>query len=1373
MIIFIAILSLLLSTITANDETNIFDETYVSITIPKNYQRKRPLPFVSPSILADVGESFRLSLLQTEYSNDFIIVPEIIVPGQQFDIILDDTHILNVADKIKLQVEAKSTRGSRHGVFTLDINVEKVVFERLFEADEYTFEVPTYSRTAKVGIIKLVNGIPSENIKYTIYGSMANYFSLETKADHIVELISLECSSECYKIPRQFALMIRAIIANRKQPYDVPISIKLTGNDDEQRPHFKQSAISLNLKEKSVMNNPLLIEFDNSNDANLTFLLNDYSPIFEINEKFGILSIQNSELLTIDNLGERFNMTVSMCSGKNEIDTAIIMVTLSPVIDHQTMAPKFSHNVYAFAANPGESFVGQVFAQSLDGDITYLIAEGGATLFRINATDGRIFYHGPLNKDPRNYELKVIAIDESSPPYIDIALVQVLIAGLGSSPAKFKTKEPALVTINKTSGAGTVLHQFTAIDADPNAKVMYSINSLKAYDDLGNVLSDSSQLFEHFRFRKNGLNDGTLQLAKSFKNTSIMAFWTNISATDISHPDEPDDKAELLVQLIVPEKQISNEDLVKFDQLRSAIEIPENAALGTYIYTVNVKPLPANLVANHHVLYSISKGHRGFAINPITGVITTATKLHVQTDYNITVTASDPNTQVTSSTSISIKVKPSMKQRTPIFANDSYTFAVVENAPQGTVVGTLMESTNATTEIKYTIVGNAEIYFKINKKGTIHTLLPLDYENKSVFHFIINASYDNGPFTPLPITVNVMDENDVEPRFPERSYSATIMENSPINTFIINAQAVDEDSSLEYSLMMNSESSALSSLLRVDKDGSIRNVKPLLGLEGRYQFAVIARDGQHTGASATVFLTILPTSKCQPTFPETVPNIIYVNENEFPGATLAKFTGTVSSDDCQITYAIWDGVKYVGETELFVIDALTAELKAKKMFDCEKNDRYALVIAAFSGDLFAELDIEVRVVDQNDNPIEVIDDNVFFSIPEDENVGLLITKIRAFDRDINDKVYFHLKDDKKKFTIGRMDGILKLADKLDREKQDFYELYIMLTNSGEPPDTEDDVVFAIVKIMVLDVNDNGPVFENDMYTKAIPRDAIAGMEIVKVLAMDPDLINASSLNSDSVRYGIDETIYRYADRVRQANGFVNVDEKSGIVRLAQSPYDSAEMDIDESAKNLDINRLENLTETISELCECEVLLFNMKYINADGHLLRQTVRAQFLFINQTNDALLPADRAISIIDKKALNPKMVLPKLNALSKHIMDVMKLSDTVPYSHFREAALLLAIFTILLFSVLIVFAMILCYHRSKFIHEKKMYEDEKIAAGSMNKINRHRQPSSYVKSVEHNLREKYPNKTDENIYTTQEIKMFVGVDDTMKRVRYANND
>lgn len=93
---------------------------------------------------------------------------------------------------------------------------------------------------------------------------------------------------------------------------------------------------------------------------------------------------------------------------------------------------------------------------------------------------------------------------------------------------------------------------------------------------------------------------------------------------------------------------------------------------------------------------------------------------------------------------------------------------------------------------------------------------------------------------------------------------------------------------LEYSLMMNSESSALSSLLRVDREGTVRNIEPLVGLEGKYQFAVIARDGRHYGASATVFLTILPASKCQPIFPETVQDIIYVNEVVFLSFTIVS-----------------------------------------------------------------------------------------------------------------------------------------------------------------------------------------------------------------------------------------------------------------------------------------------------------------------------------------------------------------------------------------------------------------------------------------------------------------------------------------------------
>lgn len=48
-----------------------------------------------------------------------------------------------------------------------------------------------------------------------------------------------------------------------------------------------------------------------------------------------------------------------------------------------------------------------------------------------------------------------------------------------------------------------------------------------------------------------------------------------------------------------------------------------------------------------------------------------------------------------------------------------------------------------------------------------------------------------------------------------------------------------------------------------------------------------------------------------------------------------------------------------------------------------------LVITAQSGDLFAQLGVEIRVVDQDDNPIQIIDDRLHFRIHENEQPGML------------------------------------------------------------------------------------------------------------------------------------------------------------------------------------------------------------------------------------------------------------------------------------------------------------------------------------------------------------------------------------------------
>lgn len=69
---------------------------------------------------------------------------------------------------------------------------------------------------------------------------------------------------------------------------------------------------------------------------------------------------------------------------------------------------------------------------------------------------------------------------------------------------------------------------------------------------------------------------------------------------------------------------------------------------------------------------------------------------------------------------------------------------------------------------------------------------------------------------------------------------------------------------------------------------------------------------------------------------------------------------------------------------------------------------------------------------------------------------------------------------------------------------------------------------------------------------------------------------------------------------------------------------------------------------MNKICDCDVLFIRVNYASSDGQLLRQTVRAKFIFINKTNDALINADRAIAIIDQDLLNSKTPLLKSTVL-----------------------------------------------------------------------------------------------------------------------------
>lgn len=87
-----------------------------------------------------------------------------------------------------------------------------------------------------------------------------------------------------------------------------------------------------------------------------------------------------------------------------------------------------------------------------------------------------------------------------------------------------------------------------------------------------------------------------------------------------------------------------------------------------------------------------------------------------------------------------------------------------------------------------------------------------------------------------------------------------------------------------------------------------------------------------------------------------------------------------------------------------------------------------------------------------------------------------------------------------KFSIGTIDGDVRLVGELDREELSNYTLTVVATDKGEPPlsSTMD------VTMVVLDINDNTPSFSQNIYDIEIEENTFTGTDVIQVFASDAD-----------------------------------------------------------------------------------------------------------------------------------------------------------------------------------------------------------------------------------------------------------------------------
>ncbi|NWI26619.1 PCD23 protein, partial [Sula dactylatra] len=157
---------------------------------------------------------------------------------------------------------------------------------------------------------------------------------------------------------------------------------------------------------------------------------------------------------------------------------------------------------------------------------------------------------------------------------------------------------------------------------------------------------------------------------------------------------------------------------------------------------------------------------------------------------------------------------------------------------------------------------------------------------------------------------------------------------------------------------------------------------------------------------------------------------------------------------------------------------------------------------------------KIIILDINDNNPSFKSSPLSY-VMEDVEVGFLVHRIIAKDPDEgrNGQVTYHILsgNDNKAFVLDKITGLLSTAQLLDREIQERYSLTVMALDDGSPALSSTQVL----TIIVLDVNDETPVFLKQLYETAVHENQDPGEFVIKVEAVDRD----AGLNS-LLRYEI-------------------------------------------------------------------------------------------------------------------------------------------------------------------------------------------------------------------------------------------------------------
>ena len=550
-------------------------------------------------------------------------------------------------------------------------------------------------------------------------------------------------------------------------------------------------------------------------------------------------------------------------------------------------------------------------------------------------------------------------------------------------------------------------------------------------------------------------------------------------------------------------------------------------------------------------------------INPVTGVVVVNSQLDREAHALIlAVIRVRDRGQPPLETNVSISLQVvDFNDNAPAFARREYVYNISEDTASDTLIDTILATdadSGLNAFITYELVpppasSGLFSFTPFNARLVLEGQLDREQVAQHRLRLIArNLQGDDGITDPqralqgeTVVVINVLDVNDNPPQFPRNPYTVVFGEERNVGSVVVSLNATDRDVAvLTYSIVAGN---ALGHF-RVDADGNIRNTAALdREALDHYELTVSVFDGDFT-RTAVVDITVAD-------FNDNVPQVAlsaastHVLE-DVPVGTVLNVTVFATDRDQVNTSNSQLRASLRGANDCFGITP-DLDIRTTCQLDHEAQRRFVLtVVISDLGEpaLSNETELEMLVVDLNDNRPVFVNTSYRCELSEYATVSTECVVVQATDRDAegsNNVTYTLVDSADGLFSINAQSGRVVLSGALDREGQDAYTLTVEARDSGVEKQLSSQVQVTVV---VLDENDNAPVFGNSSYSCRVTEELQEASACVQLQATDAD--QAGSANARIT----------YALAPGTDARFVLDAETGRLTTAAQAPFDRERQD---------------------------------------------------------------------------------------------------------------------------------------------------------------------------------------------------------------------